>query len=360
MESQLSNNDNQQYLDCLNCHQELPEGALFCANCGQKKTDGKISIKEFLFNFFDNVFNLDSRIFKTLSLLFIPGKLTIEYFKGKHKSYYHPIRLYLVMSLIFFAILSFMESSLVKFDIGSLTKDMIADAQKEIHFLEFKTILDSVNQTIIAEEGVSIQIALDTLMGRLPEAKERDSIDLNIFFAEDINVNLNSSIKIDKLDIFTRSPDELLEHYKIKDFYQKVSIKQSVRFMRDQGLFARQIASNLPLMLLLMMPVLALFLKLLYIRRNRFYIEHLVLNFHHHSFAFMLGSLLVLFPEEQLPTVMSFGALVVLLFLFLSMKYYYQQGYRKTFIKFMLFNFCYLFLFLIAIAITFIISFLLF
>ena len=113
-------------IECLNCHEQLPAAATFCTNCGQKATTGLISLKEFIQNFVDNVFNLDSRIVQTLRWLCIPAKLTKEYFKGKHKSYYHPIRLYLVLSIIFFTVLNFVgnrnkEVEIVKINSVSYT-----------------------------------------------------------------------------------------------------------------------------------------------------------------------------------------------------------------------------------------------
>jgi hypothetical protein len=56
-------------------------------------------IKEFT----SHAFNLDSRFLKTVKyLLFKPGWLTIEYFKGRRQSYISPLRLYLIFSMLYF------------------------------------------------------------------------------------------------------------------------------------------------------------------------------------------------------------------------------------------------------------------
>jgi len=309
----------------------------------------------------ENVFNLDSRIVKTLTWLFIPAKLTQEYFKGKHKTYYHPIRLYLVMSIIFFAVLNLKESPIVNFDLGHVTKDLVDDAQKEVYFSEFKTLLDSINQEIIIGNNQSlVKETLDTLMNKMPITKERDSIDLTLHFPRNFKVNLEQGYKFDKLDMLTLAPDSLIKKYEVNRFYSKIAIKQSVRFMRDQGLFAKQIASSLPLMLLAMMPALALFMKLLYVRRRRFFIEHLVFNFHHHAFMFLVLSLLFLIPENHIENIIRYGIIGVFIFLFIAMKLYYEQGVFKTLLKYILFNLFYLLSFLLMLVVTFIISLLLF
>ena len=86
---------------CPNCNNVFPKDAKYCPACSQKTRSGKVTVREYLSDFFDQVFNLDSKLFKTLGALFIPGKLTKEYFLGKRKSYAPPIRLFLVMVIIF-------------------------------------------------------------------------------------------------------------------------------------------------------------------------------------------------------------------------------------------------------------------
>jgi hypothetical protein len=49
--------------------------------------------------------HLDGKIFQTLRLLLLkPGALTLEFLRGRRASYVSPLRLYLICSLLFFAI----------------------------------------------------------------------------------------------------------------------------------------------------------------------------------------------------------------------------------------------------------------
>ena len=150
------------------------------------------------------------------------------------------------------------------------------------------------------------------------------------------------------------------DRYEIKGFWNQLLMKQGIHFAHDQTGYIRQLMNNIPLMLLAMMPFLALFLKLLYIRRERFYVEHLVLNFHHHSFAFLLLTLLFFVPARYRAYFILPVVATIFIFLYLTMKRYYGQGYFKTFLKFILFNSFYFFSFLVVLVITFIISLLLF
>ena len=85
---------------CKNCNSELV--GLYCSECGQKNSQ-LLSIKEILKEFSDNVFSFDTRFFITLKYLITkPGLLTTEYWLGRRTKYLPPLRLYLVMSLMYF------------------------------------------------------------------------------------------------------------------------------------------------------------------------------------------------------------------------------------------------------------------
>ena len=96
--------------------------------------------------------------------------------------------------------------------------------------------------------------------------------------------------------------------------------------------------------ILLMMPMLALVQKLLYLRSQRFYIEHLILTLHNHSFlllAIFLALTIALFEDSAI-----IGSLLALLgtainiwivvYLFLSLRNFFEQGYAITITKFIL------------------------
>lgn len=75
---------------------------MYCSECGQKDSQ-LLSIKEILKEFSDNVFSFDTRFFITLKYLITkPGLLTTEYWLGRRTKYLPPLRLYLVMSLMYF------------------------------------------------------------------------------------------------------------------------------------------------------------------------------------------------------------------------------------------------------------------
>ncbi len=87
---------------CENCGTNLADR--YCAHCGQD-AHVSLSIRHFVGEFVEGMFHFDSTFWRTfLPLLFRPGFLTEQYLNGKRKSYAPPLRSYLVLSLIYFAL----------------------------------------------------------------------------------------------------------------------------------------------------------------------------------------------------------------------------------------------------------------
>ena len=94
---------------CPNCQHANSVDYNFCEICGQKNQALRITFFDFIKDLLDVVFNLDNKFWKTLKVLFIPGKLTKIFFQGKRKSFYPPLRLYLLAVIFFFTILSILK-----------------------------------------------------------------------------------------------------------------------------------------------------------------------------------------------------------------------------------------------------------
>lgn len=91
---------------CANCDAVLT-GA-FCANCGQEAHLHHASTREFLHEFIGHYVALEGKLWGTMSrLLFRPGALTNEYIRGRRVRFVQPLRIYLTLSLLFFALLKF-------------------------------------------------------------------------------------------------------------------------------------------------------------------------------------------------------------------------------------------------------------
>jgi len=122
--------------------------------------------------------------------------------------------------------------------------------------------------------------------------------------------------------------------------------------------------SNLPYMVLCCIPLFAFVLKILYLRKRVFYIDHLVYALHIHTFAYLAIMLIVLATiglNRTVPGLLA-GWIVGLLWtiftvqIFLSIRRVYRQGWFMTVFKFFVGGFIYLMVLSVALATTFFIT----
>lgn len=87
---------------CRNCETTLT--GRWCHGCGQDSRDPLRDFPLLAGEFLDGVAGWDSRLGRTLRLLIgSPGALTAEFAAGRRARYLGPVRLYLIVSLLFFA-----------------------------------------------------------------------------------------------------------------------------------------------------------------------------------------------------------------------------------------------------------------
>lgn len=91
---------------CLNCSTALdPEKDNFCPVCGQLNNVKKETAPHLVHELVGEFLHLDSKVSRSLlPLLFRPGYLTKEYIDGRRVRYFHPVRLFLTLTVILFII----------------------------------------------------------------------------------------------------------------------------------------------------------------------------------------------------------------------------------------------------------------
>jgi hypothetical protein len=95
---------------CANCGLQLFEENKFCPQCGQKFRDLNISISHLFGETIEGFLHFDNKSFQTVwKLIRYPGFLTSEFIKGRRVRYVAPIRLYILISFIFFLLLGLPE-----------------------------------------------------------------------------------------------------------------------------------------------------------------------------------------------------------------------------------------------------------
>ena len=318
-------------------------------------------------DFIESVLNVDSKIFRSIGSLFKPGKLTIEYFKGHHKRYVPPLRLFFVMAIVHFAVLGYVGLDKLEQEVNKITERQ----WKKAHLADFRDQLDSARQTVemaYPNEPVLLE-AMDSLERILGDSRS-DSIGLGYFsFDPDSSKFKLKQVEIAPRDAMEMPLDSFASTYGDGTLLSQVQLRQVAKFNRRGGNFTQFVLSKLIWMVVLMMPALALLLKFLYIRREHFYVEHLVFSFHYHAFAFLIVSAILLFNQAKLDQfskwfdegfLIGMSFLWILVYLFIAMRRFYKQHWFKTFIKYCIINFSYTFIFAVFLVLTLLASALLF
>ena len=154
---------------CLNCHYPLSEFDKNCSQCGQKPTDGRTTMHDLLHEFVHTLFHLDGKLFWTLKHLFVPGKLTTEFFKGHHKRYAHPVQLFLVLGALAFGVLTSKAHKAEE----QLSKSIEKNKDK-VNRNKFLLELDSVSQSTFKSTDKE-QLFRDSLMLKMIYPKGLDN-----------------------------------------------------------------------------------------------------------------------------------------------------------------------------------------
>ena len=84
----------------------------YCHACGERQPRPEDeSLGAFLREQAHEVTSADGRMWRSLKALFVPGKLTEEYFAGRRGLYLRPVRLFLVANVVLFFALSFLQQN---------------------------------------------------------------------------------------------------------------------------------------------------------------------------------------------------------------------------------------------------------
>ena len=90
---------------CRNCEAELH--GRFCSSCGQRVPSANLGLHDFAHDAIHEFLHVDGKLFQTMRLLlFAPGQLTRDFVEGRRARHISPIRLYLLWSVICFAVVA--------------------------------------------------------------------------------------------------------------------------------------------------------------------------------------------------------------------------------------------------------------
>jgi hypothetical protein len=308
---------------CENCGAALT--GPYCAQCGQPAVDYRRSFGSLLADAADAFFNLDARFFQSFGLLlFKPWRLTNEFVEGKRARHVHPLRVYLIASVLFFLVINF------------LSKDTHLEANRSKTHSNFSLTTTAATPGPLSASTPSADFSLG--MSALP--------------------SLAAAPSPDEGHTFLQFDDD--EHESGFGRWLEKRAREKVGPTGDRGdLFLKAIIQNLAPMVLCCIPLFALVLKILYVFKRRYYVEHLIFALHTHAFVFLstliiigLGFLLALKSTALTAVASTFLGFAVLIQLLFAIRRVYRQNWFATLFKFALGSLIYLVLLSIAFAVT--------
>ncbi|MDX1604028.1 MAG: DUF3667 domain-containing protein [Salinimicrobium sediminis] len=329
---------------CLNCYHPLDISEQYCPNCSQLNSTKKLAFNDFFNEFFAGIFAYDSRFYRTLGvLLFKPGKISKDYIEGKRVRYANPYRFYLSASIIFFLLWSFTHEiePPVNIDSKPTTEELKqADsliAQQRIENPQLDLILppQSIDTSASDTPTYVPEAALDTM-----SFSKRFTTRWEVFSDHYKRTEMmNSRVALDSLNYKNSAFNQW--------FYKKTVDVE--RFSSDGNLFWNYFYGKLPFIIFFYLPVFALFIWLLYLRRPFTYMEHLIFTFHNQTTWFVLYGIAISINaifDTAAPTWIA--TFIFGYYLYRAFRTFYCQSRVKTLLKFIIINIIFFILALIA------------
>jgi Protein of unknown function (DUF3667) len=367
---------------CENCGAEL--NGRYCSQCGQPAIDYRRSFRHVIVDVLDSFLNWDSKVFATIALLIIgPWQLTNEFVAGKRARYLHPLRLYLLASILFFFAVNYWAKSL-HIDSKPLTPEARAELEAELKNSDLPPVARAALEkklqqgrptpepTASAVESIASQPEL-VAAPPAPSAPPSESTASPSDAAKTSPQPQESPSKKKHQRHKNKAESGENEVFqfgreKPSNRFEKWLEHQAKEKIGENGinakLFLASMISNLPYMMLCAIPVFALVLKILYIRRHVLYIDHLIYALHIHTFAYIatISIILITIGLNRTHAGALGGWIIALLWcafavqIFLSIRRVYRQGWFKSFVKFWLGGVVYLIVLLAGFFATFLIT----
>src|SRR5258705_6074001 len=234
---------------CLNCG--TPLAGPYCSACGQREHARIISLGLLAKEAIGDIYHVDSRLWRTLrALIRRPGLLTVEFLAGRRARYVPPFRLYLVVSIVLFLLAAHLRNE--------------------------------NTELVNAGDPQSMQHAMDVAQAALRQKRAEFARNPGNQKLEDEISNLSEELQsIRDQQSESAKPGSVCDRLNLS-ILGWTALQPRMRaachkISADRGVgLARSFMDNLPKMMFILLPLLALVNKVLYLRSGRYYVEHLL------------------------------------------------------------------------------------
>jgi hypothetical protein len=360
---------------CRNCG--TPLTGKFCMECGQKNHTYVAPLWNVLHDFAATHFGFDTKFFHSIvPLLVRPGFLSREYCLGHEERYVKPFRLYLFTSIVFFFLAAIFWPQLTSLGAsdGNVTmngKAMTATGpdQKQTRD-ETRGQIQSALQQIDAQPGdpAAKSFAKSILQAQITDMDKPGKAPASVTVAAKAAASAALASRHYSYGYGPKPPvtapsagsgtDGLVQvdTSDLKDADQNRFVRALMAMKDHKDEFKKQLGQNLPKMMFILMPLIAIFLKLFYIGSKRYLTEHFVFTLHYHCALFVVLLFVMLCNSlahhfiwaTSLKSAGTIAGWYMAIYMFLALRFFYKQGWAMTTLKFFMLVFSYI----IAFALT--------
>lgn len=359
------------YTHCKNCGEKLQ--GMYCHRCGQYALDIRQSFWKFIGQYFENVYQFDSKIWQTLYLLFRrPGFLTQEFNAGKINSYVHPFRLYMCVSVVFFTIFFMIASNRLNKTITQITPYNLPDTvltqlkrpdvQRDtvVFLYDFRGLSRTLKERGVRTDSLLRAVPLEGMRGLVRVEMPRLLLDSCLFvttlresdrawierFQSEPFLRKIEKAAIDNEELAAIEATKKFQTGKTKvyDWREIDDDASRLRIEYYSSSLMAQTSKWTPLFMLFMLPLFALLISLAYRKQRLRFMQHFVHAIHINTvFLLLLAvplSILIassLFDGTKDGSAATWSFLIFYTFvfgyMFVSFRRVYGLGWVRTAIK---------------------------
>ena len=319
---------------CLNCNAVV--NGRYCSVCGQENLEPQESIWHLIVHFFNDITHFDGKFFSSVKYVITkPGFLTAEYARGRRMSYLNPVRFYVFTSFLFFLIFFSFILNMNEFKIEK-------NQNKELS----KKRSDKV-------DSVFSSLGADSLKKVKKKNKVKNKV--NILGTG----NYRDKKQYDSLKLLGLTKETWIENLFVERGF-KINEKYDNDSNKTLDALIENLLHSVPQTLFFTLPLFALVLQLLYMRRSKhYYVSHVIFTIHLYIFIYIdfllkyfFGVLSQLKYLGWLSIVEIILGLGVFYYAYRAMRNFYEQGRWKTLLKLFILCFALMFLSIIFVLIA--------
>ena len=306
-------------LACLSCGAAI--AGPYCVNCGQRNDDLRRSSFLLARDFLRDTFGFDSRMWRTLGLMAIaPGTVPSNYSHGRRSRYTPPVRLFLVVSFLFFLTIGLTQTMFLAVEITRKSEAEIAADKTRVSEALSEAGAELPPEDLVVIEGQAADCPINIRMR---------------FFVRPADVKVDGeawrkcaeSIQ-SAARVETDAPDQATEERMIAGFNRFISGLTSAIEHPEE--FNRDVNDWLARIMFLMTPALALLLSLFIRGKDALLFDHLVLSLYLHAASFAIVGVGVLAAMGGVLHAAPVAAGAIELYFLIALKRAYKRGWVKT------------------------------